>query len=133
MFILGGQVIDQPQKAAPGRLAQLQAEADQKQDHDHHGHQQHHAGLHPVGDDVGVRPAQHDVNQQHGGGDDQRPHRRHAQQNLEHDQPGYELAGQVETQQQREQRHQHPNALGLVAVAQILRDGTVAETMAGLW
>ena len=130
MRVLRGQIIDQPQQAASARGAGFYPEADQKQPHHHHGDDQHHARLHAVGDDVGVRAAQHDVHQQHAGRDAERPQRRESQQHLEHDEPGHELAGQIETQQQGKQRHEHPNALGLIPVAEIFGDGAVAEAVA---
>ena len=129
--VLRAQIVDQAQQAAAAGFARGHAEPGQEQaDHDHRD-QQHHAALHSVGQDVGMRPAQHDVNQQYGRRDAQRPDRRQSQQNLEHDQAGHELPGQIETQQQRKHGDQDANALRPIAVAQILRDGAVAEAVPG--
>ena len=124
--VLGIQVIDQPQHAPATRV---QAETGHEQADHHRRDEQHHAALDPVGHNVGVGPAQHHVDQQDRCGDTQGPDRRQAQQNLEHDQAGHELPCQIKAQQQRKHRDQDANALGLVAVAEVLGDGTVAEAM----
>ena len=77
-----------------------------------------------------MRAAKHDINQQDGSGDEQRPQGRHAQHNLEHHQPGHQLPGQIEKQHQGKDRDEYPNAIGLVAVAEVFRYGAVPEPMA---
>ena len=77
--------------------------------------------------------AEDHVEEQHHGGDDECPVRRQAEHDFEHDQSGNELAGQIEEQDERHQRDQHPDAFGLVAVAQVLRDRAVAEAVPGRW
>ena len=125
--VLLGEAVDNAQQA--GSFA-VHSKSDQKQDNDHCRNQQHHEALHPIRQNVGMCAAEHDVNQQHGGGDEQRPQGRHAQHDLEHHQPGYQLPGQIEKQHQGKDRDEYPNTLGLIAVAEIFRDGTVAEPMA---
>ena len=54
----------------------------------------------------------------------------HSQHHFEHHQPRHELSGEIEEQHQREDRDDHPDAVGLVAIAEVLRDRAVAETVA---
>ena len=124
MCILLGQAVDDAQHA---HSFAVYPESGQEQDNHHRRDQQHHEALHPIGQDVGMRTAEHDVNQQDGRGDEQRPQGRHAQHDLEHHQTGHQLPGQIEKQHQGKDRDEYPNAIGLVAVAEVFRYGAVAE------
>jgi len=79
--------------ARPDRLDYTagDAEADQEQRTDGEREHHHQAALRRVGQDVGVRAAQADVEQQHGGGDAERPRRIEPEHALEHHEPGDEL------------------------------------------
>ena len=68
--ILLGKTVDDARQA---RSFAVYSKSGQKQDDHHQRDQQHHEALHPIGQDVGMRAAEHDINQQHGGGNEQRP------------------------------------------------------------
>ena len=68
--VLLGEAVDDAQQA--GSFA-VHPKSGQKQDDYHYRDQQHHEALHPIGQDVGMRAAEHDVNQQHARGNEQRP------------------------------------------------------------
>ena len=76
--------------------------------------------------------AEDDVDEQHTGSDDQRRHRFEPEHDLEHDEARHELSGDVEEQDQREDRNQQPDAVAPVAVTQVLGDRAVAELVAGV-
>ncbi len=75
-------------------------------------------------------PAEHHVHTEYARRDGERGRGVEPEHRLEHHQPGHQLAREVEKEHQREHRNQYPNAVALIAVAQILGDRSVAETVA---
>ena len=56
--------------------------------------------MNPIGEDIRVRPAHDNVEQQYYGCDDQGPERAEPEHSLEHHEPGNKLPGQVEKKDQ---------------------------------
>ena len=123
MVILRIQVVHQAGQPA------FHANREHEQEYHHDREDQHHDPLGRVSENVRMGTAHHDVDRQHSGGHDQRPHLRHAEHDLEHHEPGHELPDDVEEQHQRQQGDDDTDAVGLIAVTQVLRNGPIAESI----
>ena len=124
VLVLDAQIGGERAQAAvhPGR----EEEHDDDDDRD----EEHHQALDAVRQDVRVCAAEHHVDEQHAGRDDQRGHRLESEHDLEHDQSRHELSGDVEEQDQGEDGDEQPHAVALVAVAQVFGDRPIAELVA---
>jgi hypothetical protein len=92
----------------------LDTDAEHHENDHHRCEGEHHRALHGVGQDVRVRAAEHDIDEQDQGSDRECPERRESQHRLEHDEAGDQLTGEVEKEHQRKKRHHHADAVGLV-------------------
>ena len=67
MFVLLAKIVEHAAETT------LDTDAEKRHDNDDNRKHQHHRALHPVGQDVGVSAAKHDIKKQDGSGDNQRP------------------------------------------------------------